>query len=224
MGAKDRVNGNGIGKDGGKSSSESFGESVRRLGPENAVVDGCLDEVESFNDVLIGKDYNDYVEGTLNLESSQIGERELLGCGSHINRELFFISSWRTSVPLSPKSPSLPKQLHFCGNYPTRRRSPSFLISRMNVYRNHRPGFEAVSDQKFWKGSGHVLDGMLRKQAQDAGLVRLFSVFDLDEPTFLVRRSFEAWLTDAINILSRYDEGRNMLPRGIITVEAELLW
>ncbi|KAK8997297.1 hypothetical protein V6N11_020779 [Hibiscus sabdariffa] len=92
MGAKDRVNGNGIGKDGGKSSSESFVESVRRLGPENAAVDGCLDEVESFNDVLIGKDYNDYVEGTLNLESSQIGERELLGCGSHINRELFFIS------------------------------------------------------------------------------------------------------------------------------------
>ncbi|KAK8622989.1 hypothetical protein V6N13_117886 [Hibiscus sabdariffa] len=91
MGAKDRVNGNGIGKDGGKSSSESFVESVRRLGPENAAVDGCLDEVESFNDVLIGKDYNDYVEGTLNLESSQIGERELLGCGSHINRELFFI-------------------------------------------------------------------------------------------------------------------------------------
>ncbi|KAK8497522.1 hypothetical protein V6N13_002926 [Hibiscus sabdariffa] len=88
MDAKDRVNGNGVGKDGGESSSESFVESVRRTGSENAAVDGCLDEVESFNDVLIGKEYNDYVGGTLNLESSQIGERELLGCDSHVNRDL----------------------------------------------------------------------------------------------------------------------------------------
>ncbi|KAK8997299.1 hypothetical protein V6N11_020781 [Hibiscus sabdariffa] len=196
MGAKDRVNGNGIGKDGGKSSSESFGESVRRLGPENAVVDGCLDEVESFNDVLIGKDYNDYVEGTLNLESSQIGERELLGCGSHINPSMFFV--------FGPFAALGELQFLYLRNLPLYQSNSTSVHLR--------------------KGSGHVLDGMLRKQAQDAGLVRLFSVFDLDEPTFLVRRSFEAWLTDAINILSRYDEGRNMLPRGIITVEAELLW
>ncbi|KAK8556949.1 hypothetical protein V6N13_064936 [Hibiscus sabdariffa] len=60
---------------------------VRRTGPKNAAVGGCLDEVESY-DVLFGKDYNDYVGGTLNLGSSQIGERELLGCDSHVNRDL----------------------------------------------------------------------------------------------------------------------------------------
>ncbi|KAK8573041.1 hypothetical protein V6N13_048601 [Hibiscus sabdariffa] len=50
--------------------------------------DSYLDEVESFNVVLIGKDYNDYVRGTLNLRSSQIEEHELLGCGSHVNCDL----------------------------------------------------------------------------------------------------------------------------------------
>ncbi|KAK8622986.1 hypothetical protein V6N13_117883 [Hibiscus sabdariffa] len=82
---------------------------------------------------------------------------DLLSCiAQHLDSRLHFLrfravcSSWRASVPLPPKSPSLPKQLHFRGNYPTRRRIPSFLISRMNVYRILRPGFEAVSDQQFW--------------------------------------------------------------------------
>ncbi|KAK8682996.1 hypothetical protein V6N13_039072 [Hibiscus sabdariffa] len=88
--AKDRVNGNGVSKDGDGSSSESFVESVRGSGLEYAAVDGCFDEIEGFNAILIGKDYNDYVGGggggTLNLGSSQLGERELIGCNSHDNR------------------------------------------------------------------------------------------------------------------------------------------
>ncbi|KAK8527132.1 hypothetical protein V6N12_054357 [Hibiscus sabdariffa] len=58
--------------------------------------------------------------------------RDLLSCISqhldsrlHVLRFRAVCSSWRASVPLPPKSPSLPKQLHF-------------------------RGFEAVSDQKFW--------------------------------------------------------------------------
>ncbi|KAK9029672.1 hypothetical protein V6N11_026779 [Hibiscus sabdariffa] len=72
--ARDRVNGNGVSKDGDESSSESFVESVRRSGPKNVAVDGCFDEVEGVNAILIGKDYNDYVGGTLNLGSSQFGD------------------------------------------------------------------------------------------------------------------------------------------------------
>ncbi|KAK8622991.1 hypothetical protein V6N13_117888 [Hibiscus sabdariffa] len=83
--------------------------------------------------------------------------RDLFSCISyHVDSRLHVLrfravcSSLRASVPLPPKSPSLPKQLHFRGNYPTRRQILSFLISRMNVYRNYRPGFEVVSYQKFW--------------------------------------------------------------------------
>ncbi|KAK8652778.1 hypothetical protein V6N13_126803 [Hibiscus sabdariffa] len=83
--ARDRVNGNGVSKDGDESSSKYFVESVRRSGPENVAVDGCFDEVKGFNAILIRKYYNDYVGGTLKLGSSQFGERELMGCSSHDN-------------------------------------------------------------------------------------------------------------------------------------------
>ncbi|KAL4269522.1 hypothetical protein GQ457_HM001120 [Hibiscus cannabinus] len=58
--------------------------------------------------------------------------------------------SWRASFPLPPKFPTLPKQLRFHGNYPTRKHIPSFVISRMNVYGICRPGFEASSNQNCW--------------------------------------------------------------------------
>ncbi|KAL4308809.1 hypothetical protein GQ457_01G006850 [Hibiscus cannabinus] len=83
--------------------------------------------------------------------------RDLLSCIAqsldsrlHVFRFRGICSSLRASVPLPPKSPTLPKQLRFRGNYPTRKHNPSFVIWRMNVYGIRRPGFEAPSDQNCW--------------------------------------------------------------------------
>ncbi|KAL4352857.1 hypothetical protein GQ457_06G008930 [Hibiscus cannabinus] len=83
MGVKVSVNGIEIDKVRGESSPASCVETIRQSEPERTVVNGGLDKVENFNAVIIGKDFNNYVGGFLNLGSSHIGERELVGGGSH---------------------------------------------------------------------------------------------------------------------------------------------
>ncbi|XVF77281.1 hypothetical protein PTKIN_Ptkin14bG0030300 [Pterospermum kingtungense] len=57
-------------------------------------------------------------------------------------------SSWRASVPVPPKCPALPVEVHFLVNHPTRPLA-SFLLSQTTVYRVE-PGFETHSRNKTW--------------------------------------------------------------------------
>ncbi|XVF03704.1 hypothetical protein REPUB_Repub05bG0016600 [Reevesia pubescens] len=58
-------------------------------------------------------------------------------------------NSWRGSVPVPPKSPALPVEIHFLVNHPTKPLA-SFLISETTVHRIARPSFETHSNHKSW--------------------------------------------------------------------------
>ncbi|KAK8588940.1 hypothetical protein V6N13_087834 [Hibiscus sabdariffa] len=84
MDVKVSVNGVGVGKVVGENDSNPCVVSGRQLEPENASMSDGLDKDESVKFVIIGKVCNDVLSGYLNLGSRHIGERELLGCGSHV--------------------------------------------------------------------------------------------------------------------------------------------